>query len=408
MHRRGKTIIACVALGLAAANCAGKPDPKISPVAGLDPEAATPDNVRKNARAGHLADGLAGCVAGNSLFLGNGWTGDHAPGEEVRFAFHAAGCYEAMAQETAQSASASAAERAAVALAAERSVLAVDPDPADRLERAGRLADLASRQLADKQDVGASASAALRAAWYATRQGAPEVRRASDELWAEVAQSDQAYEQQQAAQAAALNAQIAQLGASLQSAMQTAGAKPNPQLQQQQQIQQMVVQIGTSVAAMTNALAEGRADLNVLLQGGAPLVKELLPNLTQRVAVLRKLPAAADIVGTVDAVSRGDAGADAALLAKMALAFGAKSAPPAVAPVASAIASAVASASAPPAAPSASTPPAAPAAPAASAPPPAKTMAEKLAELKSLLQQGLIDKKTYDERQKKILDEGMK
>jgi hypothetical protein len=265
-------------------------------------------------------------------------------------------------------------------------VLAVDPDPGDRLERAARLADLAARQLAEKQDGRASAAAALRAAWYATRQGAPEVRRASDELWAEVAQSDQAYVQQQEAKTAALNAQIAQLGAGLQSAMQAAGAKPNPQLQQQQQIQQMVVQIGTTVAAMTNALAEGRADLNVLLQGGEPLVQQLLPKLTERVAALRKLPAAAEIVGAVDAVSRGDPGADATLLAKMALAFGAKSPPPAVAPVASAIASAVASASAPP----------------------GKTMAEKLAELKSLLQQGLIDQRTYDERQKKILDEGMK
>jgi hypothetical protein len=87
---------------------------------------------------------------------------------------------------------------------------------------------------------------------------------------------------------------------------------------------QKIVQAGSEIAQLSTQIAEGRADLGVMLKGGMSVLGGVMPQLTQRISLLRNLPAAVDLVQTVDAAASGDAGAGAILLGRMARAFGAK------------------------------------------------------------------------------------
>jgi hypothetical protein len=118
---------------------------------------------------------------------------------------------------------------------------------------------------------------------------------------------------------------------------------------------------------VTADLAESRADIGVLIKGGVAALKDVAPQISQRLAPLRDLPAAVEVMSAADAAARGDAAAAERVTAQIAHAFGAS------VPVA-AVASAV------------------------------KSAEERLTELKQLYEKGLIDAKEYEERRRRVLD----
>jgi hypothetical protein len=328
-------------------------------------------------RRGNLRSALAGCVAANALFVSSTWSGDRSAAQDFHLEYDAAGCYDAYVRRFGDDTTIPSEERLAIALTAERSVLAIDPDPASRLVRASHIADVASQIFRERSDGDGAVRAKLRAAWYETHAAAPDVVSTSNDLWNNVQQADDAYLQQEAAKNAALVAAINNIGGSLNNAMVMAGGRPNPQLQQQQQLQQTIVATGVAITEVAVDLAQGRADLDTLLKGGASLLHDLMPKISARLDAIRDLPAAKTLVGAVDAASRGDARAGERVLEQMANAFGAE--------LPSELGDVARAAVAPKAA--------------------VKTIEEKLAELKKLFDQGLITQKEFDERRKKLLDQ---
>lgn len=331
-----------VLLACCLAGCAAHYDPRVGNGIGLGPMAATPEAISNEGR--NVSAELSACVAADSLFLGTEWAGSkdesisnqHSMLEPIRLAYQAANCYEAYARGVASDPARSADERVVITLAAERSVLAVDPDPLDRMTRAARLADLAARQFGDRGDDDERIDASLRAAWYAARTKDLRLRRTSVELWTEVAKSDVAFKQSLGAQAAAWNSlamgamnQVVAMGgaASAMSGVNRTLAQVDHAVAKAQDVAQKVITIvkaGSEGARMLRALAEGRADLGMLLRGGPGVLGGLVPQLAQRVPAFRELPAAMDVVQDVDAAARGDTGADSRLLVRMAHAFGAE------------------------------------------------------------------------------------
>ena len=301
-------------------------------------------------------------------------------------AHYAAGCYASLAVETGADRTISADERAAVALAAERSVLAIDPDPQTRLRRAARISEVAAAALKEKGDPGA-VDASLRASWYASRAGSDDVADTSSELWRKVRAADNAYFAQRAAEEASRRAMIAQIGSAVQSAA-IANASPaqRQQLQQQQQIQRMVTEAAVRIVQVSRQLAESRADLRVLLDSGIRALPDMMPEIEKHVSSLDGLAAAGDLALTIDGVRRKEPGAKERLFVRLAKSFGADvevEMPPLPAP-----------------------PPAAAAAPSAEPPPPTpKTAAQRLGELKELLDKGLIQQSEFDAQKKRILEE---
>jgi len=404
---RAKTLVLMAALPLAGALGCG---PAYSPKLGRTELAAEPDGILKKAGPGHRRAQLSACVAADAIFLGTDWARREGPSsiftlhselEPIRLAYQASNCFEAYAFELADESVVSLDERIAVVLAAERSVLAADPDPADRLERASRLADRAGKLLGERGDRDEQADAELRAAWYATRASAPELKRASNLLWSQVEQSDEFLQQEFQQQAAEMNAMAQSLGglggigalgrtgagavSSMTSTVQKAIDTANTVVK--------FVQMGSDIAKLTKDLAEGRADLGMLLKGGMSALSGVMPQLVARVPALRDISDKAafvadkvDVAQTIEAAASGDDAAKAKLLGRLAHAFGAELPPEVVAATAAVVD------------------------PALAGPPDDPLMGPGLAkrtlDLPIRLKSGAIDPKTFDELRKKLLPKG--
>jgi len=409
MGTRGLALAAALPLLAGALGCG----PAYSPKTGRDQLAASPDRILEEVRPGHRRAQLSACVAADAIFLGTNWARREGPSsifnlhselEPIRLAYQASNCFEVYALQLADDSSVALGERIAVVLAAERSVLAADPDPVDRLERASHLADRAAKLLGERGDGDEQADAGLRAAWYATRAGAPELKRASNLLWSQVAQSDEFLQQELQQQAAEMNAMahsLAGLGGVGALGRTGAGAVSGVTGTVQKAIDTAntvvkFVQMGSDIAKLTKDLAEGRADLGMLLKGGMGALGGVMPQLVARVPALRDLSDKAasvadkvDVARTIEAAANGDDAAKAKLLGRLAHAFGAEL-PPEVATATAAAAAAVE--------------------PALAAlqddPLMGPGLAKRTLDLPIRLKAGAIDQKTFDELRKKLQARG--
>jgi hypothetical protein len=341
---------------------------------------------------------LRDCIASNSLYISSDFTRDISEGENIRMGHYAARCYHAYVHSLTTEPVASADERAATALAAERSILAVDPDPKARLDSAAYVAEVAAEALKEKNDP-AAVSASLRAAWYASRSRASEVGDAAAELWAGVRAADDSYIQARLARQAAMNAAVSQAASNMRSAMlANANLKPaqRQQLEQQQRMERAVAGAIVAFANFSRELSESRADLRVLLKAGVESIPDLLPDVEKRLVKLKSWSAANEIVATLDAVHKNERGASERLFVSVARSLGAEVPMPKIQKPPP---------EEPPDPPVAATPPPTPG---ATASPAAKTSTQKLTELNELLEKGLIKQSEFDEQRKRILEEIVK
>jgi hypothetical protein len=269
---------------------------------------------------------LLGCVTTNALYVNADFTNEISQGEPVRMGHHAAGCYTAYVHDVGKDKSIPAAERAAIALTAEKSVLAIDPDPEWRLKRAAQISEIAAAALKEANDPGA-VDASLRASWYASRADADEVTGSAKKLWAEVREADGVYIAARRAQEAARNAALTQAVSSMRTAM-VANANLSPQqrqqLEQQEQLQRTITNAAIAIAHVSQKLAESRADLRVLLDSGTNALRDMMPELEKHVSSVKDFAAASEVVLALDGVRRNEPGANERLFVRIAKSFGAE------------------------------------------------------------------------------------